>query len=253
MDNKRTDKLPLGMKTATTIVAGAVALLTQPLVAAELKDALQAAADRLAQTNYSWTTTIRSGFTTNITQGKVGADGWIWIAGITGNQMLEGYRRAEGTVVKTDEGWKRPEDFPNFMFDRSPRPDPARAFGRSLASFQLPPQHAAKLLTELAVLKQEHDGEVSGSFTPADAKGRLLSGFPSRLRRAATTANTMGIVRFRIKDGMLVWWQVQLSGSVSERSGQAARPVSRTTTTVIENCGTTKLEVPDEVRHKIGT
>ena len=63
---------------------------------------------------------------------------------------------------------------------------------------------------------------------------------------AVTVTNPKGTVKFWIKDGLLLKYEYHVQGAVSFNGKD--QNVDQTTTVVIKDVGTTKVEVPDEAK-----
>jgi hypothetical protein len=63
-----------------------------------------------------------------------------------------------------------------------------------------------------------------------------------------------GTFRLWVKDGVLTKYETTLEGVIRQDSSAGRRdyPVHQTAVTTLSNVGTTKVEVPDAVRKKLG-
>lgn len=109
-------------------------------------------------------------------------------------------------------------------------------------------EEAGKMVERVKELK-EADGALSGDLTEEGAKelvafGRRPGG------QGPETKNAKGSVKFWLKDGQLSKVQVKVSGTMS-RNGED-REINRTSTYEIKDIGTTKVEVPEDAKKKLG-
>lgn len=57
-------------------------------------------------------------------------------------------------------------------------------------------------------------------------------------------------MKFWLKDGALAKYELHVKGTVNGRNGEMERDV--TTTVEVKNVGSTKVEVPEEAKKKLG-
>ena len=127
--------------------------------------------------------------------------------------------------------------------------------GAQLLRTILPAAEAAKLAGKAADLKSS-DGAIAGDLTPEAAKelvtlGRGRPGNAGGQGQAPEVKNAKGSVKYWLKDGALVKMQVNVAGTIAGRNGD--REMDRTTTYEFKDVGTTKVEVPDEAKKKLGS
>ncbi len=111
-----------------------------------------------------------------------------------------------------------------------------------------PAEEVAALVKEAKDLKSA-DGAISGDLTDEAVAARLSFGGRGGQAPAAPK-NAMGSVKFWVKDGMIAKYEVHVKGTVAGRNGEMERDT--TTTTEIKDVGTTKVEVPDGAKKKLG-
>jgi hypothetical protein len=63
-------------------------------------------------------------------------------------------------------------------------------------------------------------------------------------------ANAKGTVKFWLKDGVLIKLQTHVTGRVTAANQE--RDIDRSTTIEIKDVGSTKLDVPEEAKKKLG-
>jgi len=236
---------------------GLVATCATTLVAGDAKDALQAAAKKLAdKPNYSWTSTLElegTQFRPGPTKGKTEKDGCTVVVyeGDQGN--VEAVLKGDKGVVKTEEGWQTGRELSEAASGGGG--GPARWLGRLLLATKRPAQEVEDLLTKVKELKPGEDGVIAGDLTEEGAKELLT--FRRRAREGQSQPpppkNAKGAVKFWVKDGLLSKFQVRVSGTVTFGQNQEERDVTRVTTTEINEVGTTKIEVPEAAKKKLSS
>jgi hypothetical protein len=224
-------------------------------------DDVKAAAKKLAESSYSWTTSTpapsgsdRGGMST---EGKTDKSGVALIVNKFGDRSTESVIKAGKVAVKTEEGWKSGEE----LSARAPggeggggRRGGGGFAARMAENFKAPAAEAETLATGAKELKKDGDA-ISGDLTEEAAKARLTFGGRRRGGEGGNAppapSNAKGSVKFWIKDGALTKYEVTVSGSF-ERDGET-RDFSRTTTTEIKDAGTAALEIPAEATAKLGS
>ncbi len=231
-----------------------LALLAGSLMAADSspKDDVKNAAAALGnQASYSWQATVEvpadSQFKPGPTDGKTEKGGYTTLSMTFGDNTTEGVLKGTNGAVKTDEGWKSLAEATSGGGGGGF--NPATFAARTVQNYKVPAVDAASLADAAKELKSDAD-VISGDLTEAGAK-ELLS-FRRRAGgggNAPTITNPKGSVKFWIKDGQLVKYQYHIQGTVSFNGND--RDVDRTTTVVVKDVGTTKIDVPDEAKKKL--
>lgn len=223
-------------------------------------DAVKAAAKKLGETSYSWTTSTpapegsdRGG---SSSEGKTEKDGPVVLKSTMGQRTTEVVIKAGKAAVKTDDGWKSGAELAAARGDGN-NGGGGRRFGggafaaRMAETYKAPSAEAAALAGGVKELKKDGD-TITGDLTEEAAKERLTFG---RGRggngggNGPTISGAKGTVKFWVKDGVLAKYEVALEGKF-EFDGNS-RDMKRTTTTEIKEVGTTKLEVPSEAAEKL--
>ena len=124
--------------------------------------------------------------------------------------------------------------------------NPTMFVAHVVQNYKLPAVEAANLAGYAKELKQDTDW-ISGGLTEAGAK-ELLS-FRWRDGDAPTVSNPKGSAKFWIKDGGLVKYQFHVSGTINFNGDD--HDIDRTTTVVVKDVDTTKIDVSDEVKKKL--
>jgi hypothetical protein len=228
------------------LLFGTMALIAGTLLAADSspKDDVKKAAAALGnETNYSWQATVEvpadSQFKPGPTDGKTEKGGYTTLSFNFGDNTTEAATKGTNGVVKTDDGWKtlaeatKDDDGGGF--------NPTAFIARIVQNYKTPAAQAASLADAAKELKQDTNS-ISGDLTEAGAKAQLSFG------RAAIT-NPKGSVKFWVNDGKLVKYQFHLVGS-ADFNGNAF-DIDRTTTVVIKDVNSTKIDVAAEAKKKL--
>jgi hypothetical protein len=121
-----------------------------------------------------------------------------------------------------------------------------------------PAEEAAMLASKMKEAKVD-DGAIVGTLAAEDVAPLLtFGGRGGRAGRGGqggeappAPKNASGSVKFWVKDGALVKYAVTVKGTVTIPGGDE-RDVERTTTTELKNVGSTKVDVPEEAKKKLG-
>ena len=229
--------------------------------------------------NYSWSTTTANaggqggggGFGAGAVSGKAEKGGVVITTRETPNGSMQVITKGDKVVMQNQEGaWVTREEmmaqFGGGGGGGGPQggPPPAggapgganRGGGRGGFGFGggAGPAVDVGTLVDSAKDLKAADGVISGDLT-AEAVGQRLSfGRGGRGGQGGGTpppapANASGSVKFWVKDGALVKYEVHVKGTVQGRGGEME--VDRTTTTEIKDVGTTKVEVPADAKKKL--
>lgn len=247
-------------------------LAAQVVRAESPAEEVAAAAKKLGESaNYSWTTTTEvpesARFRPGATEGKTEKDGCVMLKVAMGERTSESVIKAGKVVVKTEEGWKTGEEL------QAARPaggggggggegrgrGPGGGFAARMAqNFKAPAAEVEALAKGVKELKKEGD-VISGDLSDEAVKERLTFGG----RRGGRGGNegggdrpappepqgAKGAVKIWLKEGAVTKYEVTLDGKMT--FGENEIDLHRTVTTEIKDVGTTKLEVPDEVKQKL--
>jgi hypothetical protein len=233
---------------------------------AEPRDVVSTAIQKLAAApNYSWHQTFEESPASNRgligrpLDGKAQSDGLVW----TSQDTIEKFTKDQKRAVKEQGGkWQAPEE----RF-------PARVISTGPYALAIPP---AWQLTNILFTVQnvkESNGCYVGDLQPADAKmlviygGTRGGGVPATqsgslpasregqlpIRRGGGVSGTQSgspvsaaSVSFWVKDGALSKYCTKLTLLDTFNGNQTER--TQTTTVEIKDVGTTKIDVPDEVK-----
>jgi hypothetical protein len=234
------------------LLFGLIFSVAVPLLAADSspKDlAVNAAVVLGNEPNYTWRATVEvpadSRFKPGPTEGKTEKGGYTTLSFSFGDNTTEAVTKGTNGVIKTDDGWKSlgeaMKDDGNGGFN------PTTFIARTVQNYKVPAVEVASLANGAKELKQDTNS-ISGDLTEAGAK-ELLSFGRRGNGGGPTVTHPQGSVTFWIPDGKLVKYQYHVSGTVSFNGND--RDVDRTTTVVIKDVGSTKIDVPDEVKKKL--
>jgi hypothetical protein len=229
------------------ILFGALTMLAGSLLAADSpKDDITSAVKKLGEkANYSWTTTVAvpegSRFRSGPTEGKTEKDGVAHLTMTFGDNKAQAFLKGEkGAVSNPDGGWQT-------LAEIEGSEGRGRFMSRMWRNFKAPTEQAADLVARAKELKKEGD-MVTGELTEEITK-ELLSFRGRGGGDGPTIASPKGSVKFWMKDGMLSKYEFKVQGKVSFNNNE--RDVDRTTTVEIKDVGTTKVDVPEEVKKKL--
>lgn len=217
---------------------------------ADPKADVKAAAGKLADApNYTWVTTTEmpgSQYTPGKITGKAEKGGYAVVSQERDGNTTMAVMKGDKGVVKTDDGWKTAEELRAAAQGGGGGGGGMR--GAMLLRSRPLADEAGKMVDRVKELK-EADGALSGDLTEEGAKelvafGRRPGG------QGPEAKNAKGSVKFWLKDGQLSKVQVKVSGTMS-RNGED-REVNRTSTYEIKDIGTTKVEVPEDAKKKLG-
>ncbi len=237
-------------------VSGLIAAIS--LQAGSPKEDVAAAAKKLAdQPSYSWSTTTEvegAQFRPDPTTGKTEKGGFTIVSQEVQDTSVVAVRKGDKAVVKTSAGWKTADELPQPGGGGGRDPAAREAMmGRRLLNAKTPADEAGGYADKVKELKLA-DGVIGGELTEEGAKelvavGRRGAGGAGGGANAAKDAK--GTVKYWIKDGMLSKVELKVSGKITGRDGEE-RNMSRNTVTEIKNIGSTRVEVAEDVRKKLG-
>ena len=223
------------------ILCNVLCLLASPLLAADSgpKDDVIAAARKLAEkASYTWKTTVvvpeSAQFKPGPTDGKTEKDGFTYVTISFGDNLTEAAMKGDKAVVTNQDGdWQLASELEGGE-------GRGRFLGRMVRNFKAPAAQAAELAGVTKELKK--DGDVySGELTEAGAKAQF---------RFGTASGAKGSVKFWVKEGVLSKYEFKVAGKVDFNGNEV--DVDRATTTEIKDVGTTKVNVPEAAKKKLG-
>jgi len=230
-----------------SIAFALVAMLAGSALAADSKDAVSGAAKKLADAaNYSWTTTMDLGansqFQPGPTQGKIEKDGYAVITSTRGNNTTQTVIKGTKGAIQTQDGWQSAEELAQDTQGRG------RFMARMVQNFKAPAAQAEDLASKAKDLK-EADGVYSGDLTEEGAKALMTFGGRGGANAPAITG-AKGTAKFWVKDGALAKFQTHVQGKRTVNNEE--RDIDITSTTEIKDVGSTKVDVPEDAKKKIG-
>lgn len=225
------------------LMLGVAMLLAGPLAAADsnLKDNVLAAAKKLGDSgSYKWVQTVTvpedSPFKPGPMNGKVEKGGFTHLSWSFNDNSSQSFFRGDiGAATTMDGDWQtfsemeKEEGFGTFIV-------------RWLKNIKLPAAQAATLAS--ATKDLEKDGDViKGDLTEEGAKEQIRFGPDSNV------SDAKGSAKFWVKDGELVKYEFKTSGKVDFNGNEQV--MDSTTTVEIKDVGTTKVELPADVKKKL--
>ena len=231
-----------------------IILLAGPLLAAAAspKDEVQSAAAALGNAaNYTWQTTVDMGanspFQPGPTDGKTEKDGYTVVTMSFNDNTSEFVRKGTNAAVKTqDGGWQSAAE--------AAQAGGGGGFGgpgmvvRQAQTLKTPAVEAADMAGLAGELKKDGD-KITGDMTEDGAKSQLTFRGGRRGGTPPTITNPKGTMTFWLTDGKLTKYSSHVTGTMSGGNGDF--DVDRTTTVVIKDVGTTKVEVSDDAKKKL--
>ena len=207
----------------------------------------------------------------------------------TDNQTTVLFNGDEKFVVQAEDGWKKPEELsggsnarggsrggfgggfggPGGMGGRRGRRGmggmggrggsfpgdngdgrTAPAYSNLQKTLSRPHEEVAIIVAGYTEMKEEEGGMFSGTLNETAAKLLLVHAGQNEI----TPLKASGTFRLWIKDGVLVKYETKLDGTLSVETNGTKREVAvhQTATTTLKDVGTTKFEVPDDAKKKLG-
>jgi len=210
------------------------------------KDEVKNAAVALGnETNYAWEATVvvpeDSQFKPGPTDGKTEKAGCTSLSFNFGDHTTAAVIKGTNGAIQTEDGWKSLAEASKDNGDGGF--NPIRFLARMVQNYQVPAVESASLADDAKELHQADDS-ISGDLTAAGASKMLSFGGPRKGGPAVSDAK--GSVKFWIKDGKLVKYQIHVQGTISFNGDD--RPIDRTTTVEIKGVNTTKVDVSDDAK-----
>ena len=232
-----------------SVAFGVMALVAGLAFAADApKDDVVKAAKKLGDAaNYSWKTTteMAGGGGQNRPggrEGKIEKGGFTMLSMPRAQSTTEVVIKGTKGAIKTGDAWQSLEEA------AADTQGPGRFMGRMVQTFKAPAAEAEDLAGKAKELKLA-DGVYSGDLTEDGAKSLLMMGGRGG-NNPPEIAGAKGSVKFWVKDGTLTKFQSNVQGKVTFNNNE--REVDRTTTTEIKDVGSTKVDVPEDAKKKIG-
>jgi hypothetical protein len=232
---------------------GAAVCMASVAMASDAED-VQSAIKKLADNgNYTWKTTTESangGPGGGGMEGKTEKDGYTTETLHFGDNEIQIVVKGSKGAVKLDDGWK--------TADELAQDQDAQGFARFapnlIKNFKTPAAMADETASKVKEVKKEDDYytvEISGD----DAKPLMTMGMRGRRGggggggQAPQIANAKISMKIWVKDGVLTKYTSHATGTITINGED--RDIDRTTTTEFTDVGSTKVEVPDEVKKKL--
>jgi len=227
------------------------------------KDDVQSAATALGNAaNYTWQTTVDMGadspFQPGPTDGKTEKDGFTTVTMSFGDNSSEVVFKGTNAAVKTaDNGWQTMAEALDAGGGGGGGFNPGMMIVRQAQNIKVPAVEVTNLVALAGDLKADGD-KITGDLSQDGVKSMMA--FGGRGRRGGgpggpgggngpEITNPKGTVTFWLMDGKLTKYASHVSGTMS--FGGNDRDIDRTTTVVISNVGSTKVEVADDAKKKL--
>jgi len=261
------------------VLFGTLAVLAGSAVVASAapKEEVTDAAKKLSGQGYSWKQTSqnaggagggggggrggRGGFGGGAQEGKADKDGVIHVVMGAGTDFQrefvvkgEAGESRKGAIKNQDGEWQ------SLAEASEGDPGPATFMALAARNFRTPEAIAADLASKAKDLKEEGDAIV-GELTPEGVRAYLFGGGFGFGRRGGgggggggqgpEISNGKGTVKFWVKDGAVSKIEYNVKGGMAGRDGNQI-DIDRTTTIEIKDVGSTKVDVPEAAKKKIG-
>ncbi|MFO1475866.1 MAG: hypothetical protein U1F98_04360 [Verrucomicrobiota bacterium] len=222
-------------------------LAAAPLAAADssVSNQVQSALSKLAAAkNYSWTTTFAmpgSPFEPGPLKGSTEKGGCTTLNQDMGGNSTDAVMLGDKIVLNQDGQWMSPSELDGF---------PAM-IARSWVRTGAAATEAQNLLTKTKDLKAGEGDVLASDLTEAGAKSLLMFGRREGEDGPPPPKNAKGSVKFWLKDGALQKFESHIQGLITFGPDQEERDFDMTRTTVIQDVGTAKLDVPAAAKAKL--
>ena len=233
------------------LMFGAIVCMSSVSMADALGDVGSAIQKLNDASNYSWKQTSENagggGFGAGTQEGKTEKDGYTTLNLTFGDNNVQVVMKGKKGVVKTDDGWKTGEE----MADEQ---GPGRFMAMMVQNFKTPGQMLADNSGKIEEFKQA-DGAYVAEVSGKDANDLLMGGFGGRRGRGGNAqppdiSNAKVVVKLWVKDGVISKSEIHATGTISFNGND--RDIDRTTTTEFSDVGSTKIEVPEDAKKKLG-
>jgi hypothetical protein len=278
------------MKCASSLMFACAAAACLPTVvfSEPVDDAKAAFQGFLDQLNYTWEVSSTRGKPEDANpnggteiKGQHEMGGYTKIYFVSGPHILprgtvsrkpwEGFNDEEGFmssrwVYDTPDGWKLLSELPNPDIPGAPSRAAAPQHGVTLLTLPIlsvrtgfsmqwlgvwrPDQEIAIVIANLASVEEAGPGVYQAELTSAGAT-KLIS--PPRMGVASLMVgvrNASATIKFWVRKGLLVRYELSVEGIMSLPIGE--HPINYSRTRELSNFGTTIIDVPEEVQHKLG-
>lgn len=239
------------------------------LVAADAKDDLAAAVKKLSeQSSYSWSSKSEMGGGNNRfggggLSGKTEKGGFTWMSQAMNENSVEAVKKGDKGVVKTQDGWKSTDELqpgggPGGGQGGEGRRGPGAMggmFGRMLLNAKLPAAELEGIVAKAKEVKAEGDGVYVVELTEDGAKELATMGRGGRPGgqgggNRPEPKDAKAKAKVWVKDGAPTKYELTSSSKMMMREEE--REISRTTTVELKDLGTTKVEVAEDAKKKLG-
>jgi hypothetical protein len=234
------------------IVGSLFAVAAGSLLAADTKGDIEAAAKKLGDKSYSWTSSVEtSGPAESSREGKTEKGGYSTLKFSARDTEYQAVFKGDKGVIKTGDSWQTIEALAESDDEENRR---IRFTARRLQQFKPPHAEAQDLLKHVKELTKDEDGIYAGDLTPEGVKAVFGRGGFRRGGDSAEGPDTSGLkgrLKFWMKEGVLSKYSNHLEGSM--KFGDHDVDIDRTTTVEIKDVGTTKVAAPEEAKKKLSS
>jgi hypothetical protein len=219
------------------------------------QDELKAAAKKVADaSNYSWKSEVENlgdgAGPAGTTEGQTTKDGLTHLTMVRGDNTIESYFQGEKGALKLGDDWK---SLAEASEDNGGQPNFGRFIVRMIRNFKAPATQAMDVAPEIKDLKEAEGGALAGTLTEEGAKELLNFGRRGGANADANAgpqiANAKGTAKFWVKDGQLAKMEYTVQGTINFNGND--RDINRKTTVEFKDVGSTKVEVPADVKKKM--
>ena len=175
------------------------------------------------------------------TTGAVEQNGFTYFRFTLEGNTVEVALKGGKSAIKTEAAWESANELTE---DRL-------WIVRRLEGFKAPAAEAEDLLRICQAVRSEKGGSFTGQLTPNGVKALLLSRSRNDFS-ARVSPGAKGSVKFWIKNGTLAKYEYSLQGKIIMTDHQQEFVINRTVTVEITKIGSTKIQVPDAAKKKLG-
>ena len=189
------------------------------------------------------------------TEGKIEKDGFAHLSMQRGDNTVEAVVKGDKGAVKTQDGWQSLAELQAQLAADGGQGGQGRGrggFTRQLQNFKAPAQEAQDLASKTKEITKDGDA-YTGELTEEAAKELMAfrgGGQGGQGGNAPQATDAKGTVKFWVKDGALAKYEYNVKGK-REIQGNPVE-IDRTTTVEIKDVDSTKVEIPEEAKSKLG-
>lgn len=218
------------------LLTAALILFTTSLAHAGAKEEVQAAAKKVQDSGYSWTTEVEGGSGTK-QEGKMLKDGLTMLVLSSGDIKVEAVFKEGKGAINTVDGWQTLDEAKNGR---------AKGIVRIIQNLKGPAKEAIEMAGKAPDL--QHAGEIYSADMPDDwTLGLLFGRRPSG--DGIEVKDVKGSTKFWVKDGLLTRLEYHTQATLTING--KTRAFDRTTKTEFKDVGATTIEIPAGAKGKM--